>query len=148
MNWSSPFVGLLSQAGSSSSTGLVVMVNVHLLKLLLVLKEFPLEVKADCAIKLQLETCLGQGYKCDVSTSTSPQCYPLRIQFQGEDKRGRQGGCSNNCKRWRPRLGGNPSSNQTFLIGSISLTWPQGSETVPPPPIAPATETAWEPCCL
>ena len=77
MNWSSPFVGLLSRAGSSSSTGLVVMVNVHLLKLLLVLKEFPLEVKADCAIKLQLETCLGQGYKCDVSTSTSPQCYPL-----------------------------------------------------------------------
>jgi len=31
--------------------------------------EFPLEVKADCAIKLQLETCLGQGYKCDVRTS-------------------------------------------------------------------------------
>ena len=46
-------------------------------ELLLVLKEFPLEVKADCAIKLQLETCLGQGYKCDVSTSPSPQCYPL-----------------------------------------------------------------------
>ena len=128
MNWSLPFVGLLSRAGSSSSTGLVIMVNIHFcqtpvqLKLLLVLKEFPLEVKADCAIKLQLETCLGQGYKCDVSTSTSPQCYPLRIQFQGEDKRGRQGGCSNNCKRRRPRLGGNPSSNQTFLIGSISLT--------------------------
>ena len=83
MNWSSPFVGLLSRAGSSSSTGLVIMVNIHFcqtpvqLKLLLVLKEFPLEVKADCAIKLQLETCLGQGYKCDVSTSPSPQCYPL-----------------------------------------------------------------------
>ena len=32
-------------------------------------KEFPLEVKADCAIKLQLEAYLGQEYKCDVSTS-------------------------------------------------------------------------------
>ena len=38
--------------------------------LLIVSKEFPLEVKADCAIKLQLEACLGQGYKCDVSTSS------------------------------------------------------------------------------
>ena len=33
-------------------------------------KEFPLEVKADCAIKLQLEAYLGQEYKCDVSSKT------------------------------------------------------------------------------
>ena len=35
-----------------------------------VCKEFPLEVKADCAIKLQLEAFLGQGYQCDVSSLT------------------------------------------------------------------------------
>ena len=41
-----------------------------------VCKEFPLEVKADCAIKLQLEAFLGQGYQCDVSSLTYTWCYP------------------------------------------------------------------------
>ena len=78
------------------------------------IKEFPLEVKADCAIKVQLEACLGQGYKCDVSRQTFSSSIQARLCFLGEDQRGWESGCSNNCKRRRPWSGGNPTSN-TYL---------------------------------
>ena len=70
------------------------MLKVHLYQTaveIVAFKEFPLEVKADCAIKLQLEACLGQGYKCDVSTTTSSPTYvvvnPISVIFYilGED---------------------------------------------------------------
>ena len=68
------------------------MLKVHLYQTaveIVAFKEFPLEVKADCAIKLQLEACLGQGYKCDVSTSnpTHVVVNPISVIFYilGED---------------------------------------------------------------
>ena len=153
MNWSLPFDGLLSRAGSSSSTGLVIMFKIQSCQIpvkIIVLKEFPLEVKADCAIKLQLEACLGQGYRCDVSNSTSAQCSPLP-NFQVRTSEGGRVAVATIAKGGDRDLVATLQVTIIFLSDQLSselMLPPQGSEIVSPPPIAPATKTAREPCCF